>query len=72
VNYDRFDISPEWIDRYADMVKCLADRFYSEVTRYTSSTFLRAKLNEALKKHSVDPKIYDTLMDARDHLDVSK
>ncbi len=72
VNYDRFDISPEWIDRYADMVKCLADRFYSEVTRYTSSTFLRAKLNEALKKHSVDPKIYETLMDARGHLDVSK
>jgi propionate CoA-transferase len=72
VNYDRFDISPELIDSYADMVKDLADRLYSEVTRYTSSTFMRAKLNEALKKHSVDPKIYETLMDAHGHLDVSK
>ncbi len=72
VNYDRFDISPEWIDRYADMVKYLADRFYNEVTRYTASTFLRAKLNEALKKHSVDPKIYETLADAQEHLDTSK
>ena len=69
VNYDRFDITPELFDAYADMVKNLADRFYSLVTRYTASTFLRAKLNEALKMHSVDPQLYETLTDARKRLD---
>ena len=72
VNYDRFDITPELFDAYADMVKSLADRFYSLVTRYTASTFLRAKLNEALKMHAVDPQLYETLTDARKRLDAQE
>jgi hypothetical protein len=42
VNYDRFSIVPELIDDYTAMVKGIMDRHYSDVTRYTSSTFLRA------------------------------
>ncbi len=72
VNYDRFDISPELFDDYADMVNDLSRRFYSEVTRYTASTFLRAKLNETLRKHSVDPKLFETLNDAQENLGAPK
>ena len=41
VNYDNFSISPDLIDEYTAMVKDLVDRFYSGVTRYTTSSFMR-------------------------------
>jgi propionate CoA-transferase len=68
VNYDRFSISPELIDDYTGMVKGLMDRHYSDVTRYTSSTFLRARLGESLAKRVADPNIFETLSEAQQHL----
>src|SRR5215208_504177 len=52
VNYDGFRIDPDLIDPYFDfdMVKWLTDHFYSGVTRYTTSGFLRMKLGELLQK----------------------
>ena len=67
-NYDRFDISPELVDCCAQALKQIADRYYSVVTGYTSSTFLRAKLNDTLKLHSIDLELYQSLADAKDHL----
>jgi propionate CoA-transferase len=55
VNYDNFTILPEVLDAYSDMVKSLMDRFYSGVTRYTISSFLRMKLGDALSARSVAP-----------------
>jgi propionate CoA-transferase len=55
VNYDNFRILPELVDEYTDMVKHLAERYYTGVTRYTTSTFLRMKLGDALKKRNVAP-----------------
>lgn len=46
VNYERFSLSPELHDAYVHMVKALSDAHYSEVRRYTSSSFLRLKLGE--------------------------
>jgi propionate CoA-transferase len=60
VNYDNFYINPDIIEEYTDMVKRLVDRFYSGVTRYTTSTFLRTKLGEALKKRNESPHIYES------------
>jgi propionate CoA-transferase len=60
VNYDNFSINPDIIEEYTDMVKRLVDRFYSGVTRYTTSTFLRTKLGEALKKRNEAPHIYES------------
>ena len=53
VNYDNFEIFPDIIDEYSAMVRDLVDRFYSGVTRYTTSSFLRAKLGDALKQRAV-------------------
>jgi propionate CoA-transferase len=50
VNYDRFSILPELVDDYIDMVKVLMETCYHDVTRFTSNTFLRARLGEALEK----------------------
>ncbi len=45
VNYDRFQIDPELVNDYAAMVADLEQQFYSSVTRYNSSLFLRLKLD---------------------------
>jgi propionate CoA-transferase len=65
VNYDNFSISPELVDEYTDMVKYLVDHYYSGVTRYTTSTFLRMKLGDALRKRDVAPHIYESGDEAR-------
>ena len=68
VNYDRFSIVPELIDDYIAMVKGIVDRHYHDVTRYTSSTFLRMKLGEALEKRLVAAKLSATAEQAREQL----
>jgi propionate CoA-transferase len=50
------------------MVKDLRDRFYSGVTRYTTSNFLRMKLGGALSKRDVAPHIFESAEEAREHL----
>jgi propionate CoA-transferase len=50
------------------MVGDLVDRFYSGVTRYTTSGFLRAKLGDALKQRAVAPHIYESAEEASTHL----
>jgi propionate CoA-transferase len=50
VNYDNFTIAPELLDEYSAMVRGLVDRYYADVTRYTTSGFLRMKLGDALEK----------------------
>ena len=68
VNYERFSIAPELIDDYTAMVKDLMDRHYSEVTRYTASTFLRARLGESFGKRVADPNIFETRDEAQQRL----
>ena len=71
VNYERFAIAPELLDAYTTMVKGLMDRHYSDVTRYTSSAFLRARLDESLRKRVADPHIFETGSEARQHLNTA-
>ncbi len=68
VNYDNFSIAPELVDEYTDMVKYLVDRYYSGVTRYTTSAFLRMKLGDALRRRDVAPHIYESSAEARQAL----
>jgi len=56
------------IDDYITMVKGVVDRHYHDVTRYTSSTFLRMKLGEALAKRQIVPKISETEAEAKEQL----
>jgi propionate CoA-transferase len=68
VNYDRFSILPELVDDYIDMVKVLMDTCYHNVTRFTSNTFLRAKLGEALEKRQIAAQSYETAAEAEANL----
>ena len=64
VNYDNFTIEPELLDAYSAMVRSLMDTYYAEVTRYTTSGFLRIKLGDALEKRGVAPHIYESAAEA--------
>jgi len=64
VNYDRFTILPELVDDYIGMVRHLMDTCYHDVTRFTSNTFLRARLGEALEKRKIAAHSYETAAEA--------
>jgi propionate CoA-transferase len=65
VNYDNFSILPELLDDYSAMVSTLVDRFYSGVSRYTTSGFLRIKLGQALERRGVAPHIFESAEEAQ-------
>lgn len=64
VNYDNFTIAPELLDAYSAMVRALMDKYYADVTRYTTSGFLRMKLGDALAQRGVAPHIYESASEA--------
>ena len=71
VNYDNLSILPELLDEYSAMVRSLTDRFYSGVSRYTTSGFLRIKLGEALEKRGLAPHIFESANEAKRHKESS-
>ncbi len=68
VNYDNFEIEPDLVGEYTDTVKNIVETYYTSVTRYTASTFLRMKLGEALKERNVASHIYESMEEARQAL----
>lgn len=64
VNYDAFRLDSEIADAYADMVRGLEDSWYTQVSRYTTSAFMRVKLGQALTR-TVKPHIFETRADAQ-------
>jgi propionate CoA-transferase len=68
VNYDDFEMNPELLDAYAEMVRKLMEDHYLGVTRYTTSAFLRLKLGQALSERGVAPHVYESAGEASDHL----
>jgi propionate CoA-transferase len=64
VNYDGFHVPAHLIDAYAEVVRDLCARFYTEVTRYTTSAFLRLKLGTTLTAHHVAPHLFETREEA--------
>lgn len=69
VNYDNFSIAPELEDEYIKMVKYVVSTYYSDVTRYTTSAFLRMKLGDELKRRHLAPHIFQTKEEARKALE---
>jgi propionate CoA-transferase len=68
VNYDNFAIAPELMDDYIAMVRDLTERFYSRVTRYTTSTFMRSYFGQALRAQDAEPALYATPEEALSQL----
>ena len=68
VNYDNATILPDVLEAYTQMVHGLMNKYYWGVTRYSTSSFLRIKLGNALKNRGVAPHIYESAEEARGRL----
>ena len=64
VNYDGFEILEPAMDAYAQVVADLVERYYGQVTRYTTSAFLRDRLGAAIRERGLAPHIYETRAEA--------
>lgn len=64
VNYDNFTIDPGLLDSYAEMVHYMEENYCTQVSRYTTSAFMRMKLGNALTRR-VAPHIFETREEAR-------
>lgn len=58
INYDNFSIAPDLMDQYVEAVNQLAERYYSKVTRYAHSTFMRASLGRAFRRIEKDAALF--------------
>ncbi len=58
VNYDNFSIHPDLMDRYITCVQELAHQYYSRVTRYTTSAFMRSYFDRAFHDHHASSEVY--------------
>jgi propionate CoA-transferase len=65
VNYDGTRIDESVMDSYAKAVQRLMETHYTDVTRYTTSAFLKMKLGDALQHRDVAPHIFETQAEAR-------
>lgn len=70
-NFDNFEVHPEVMDDYVDMVLRLKDRFFAATSSYTTSAFLRMKLGDALQARGVAPHIAWSREEALDALGTS-
>ena len=68
VNYEGFELPRELEDAYAAMVQSLVKRYYRAVTRFTTSSFMRAKLRDALAQRALAPHVYESEAEATAHL----
>ncbi|MFL0809505.1 MAG: acyl CoA:acetate/3-ketoacid CoA transferase [Agarilytica sp.] len=64
VNYDNFTIRPDLVAYYSEAVKELVDKYYEQVTRYTTSAFLRMKLGESIGERGAAPHIFESESEA--------
>ncbi|HUP29157.1 MAG TPA: acyl CoA:acetate/3-ketoacid CoA transferase [Usitatibacter sp.] len=67
-NYDGFLMDAAVADTYAAMVRYLETHYYTTSTRYTTSAFMRLKMEEALSRRRVSPHIFETREEATEFL----
>jgi propionate CoA-transferase len=65
VNYEGFVLDRDVEDAYVEMVRDVVKRYYLGVTRYTTSSFMRAKLGDALSKRDLSPYIFESEREAK-------
>ncbi len=64
VNHDGCRIAEDLYDDYADMIEYMLRHHYATTTRYTTSTFMRLKMQEALRKRGVAPHVFERAEEA--------
>ncbi len=72
VNHDGCRIAEDLYDDYAEMIQFMLEHHYLTTARYTTSAFMRLKMQEALDKRGLAPHIFERKEDADAFLDAAK
>ncbi|MET1082009.1 MAG: acyl CoA:acetate/3-ketoacid CoA transferase, partial [Burkholderiales bacterium] len=64
VDYDGFNLNPDLVDDYAVMIRGLVEKYYSSVSRYSTSAFMRIMLKNELMRHGVKEGLFSRREDA--------
>lgn len=59
INFDGCRIAEDLYDDYAEMIEYMTEDHYLTTTRYTTSAFMRLKMQEALRKRGLAPHIFE-------------
>jgi propionate CoA-transferase len=65
INYDGFRINQDMYDAYAEMDRYFLSHYFTKITRYATSAFLRAKLGEAFSKRNIAPHVFERKEEAQ-------
>jgi propionate CoA-transferase len=72
VNHDGCRIAEDLYDRYAEMIQYMLEHHYKTTTRYTTSAFMRLKMQEALSKRGLQPHIFERAEEAHAALEAAR
>jgi propionate CoA-transferase len=59
VNHDGCRIAEHCYDHYAEMIEYMLQHYYLTTTRYSTSAFLRMKMQEALSRRGIAPHVFE-------------
>lgn len=71
INYDEFRINQDVYDDYADMERHMLKHYYTTITRYANSAFMRMKLDQYFSNRDIAPHIFERKEEAQSFLDAS-
>ena len=69
VNHDGCRIAEDLYDAYAGMIEYMVQHHYLTTARYSTSAFMRLKMQEALDKRGLQPHIFERAEDAHAFLE---
>jgi propionate CoA-transferase len=73
VNHDGCRIAEDLYDDYAEMIQyMLEDHYLSSTARYTTSAFMRLKMQQALSKRGLAPHVFEKAEEAHAFLETVK
>ncbi len=65
INYDGFRINEDTYDDYAEMDHYMLEHYYTKITRFATSAFMRMKLGEAFTRRNIAPHVFENKDDAQ-------
>jgi propionate CoA-transferase len=72
VNHDGCRIAEDLYDDYAEMIQYMMKHYYKTTARYSTSSFMRLKMQEALSKRGLQPHIFESADEAHAVVDAAR
>jgi propionate CoA-transferase len=72
VNHDGCRIAEDLYEDYADMIQYMVEHYYKTTARYSTSSFMRLKLGEALSRRGLQPHIFERADEAHEVLEAAR